>query len=437
MDSSLKEKQFPDVFDKEQPIWLYRRRQEAFQQYSDFSPPDRVSHLWRYTDPNKFLYIPDKNPLPFTTSSSVSIGERERHSVESGKVSAVVYNSRRGGVTFYLSPELQKSGVLINDLVSAAKNHSSLVESRLGALVGSSFGKFEALNLALWNCGIFIYVPRGVIIEKPIVIQTISPKSGNFFTRTMIIVDKGASVPIIDVYSGGTHQSGSYYTNTVIETYTASEAQFQYLIVQNMNTEARQYITNRTQLESNAKANTGIAALGGHITKGNCGTHLRGTGSESELTGVLLSDKRQHFDYYTVHSHEASNTVSTMKFKAALKDRSRSIYTGRIVIGRTAPYSEAYQENRNLLLSDACRVDSVPELEINQDEVRCSHGSATGPSDEDQLFYLKSRGISELEALQLIVEGFMGDAIVRLPKIFQSTVQHYINKRFKGGWTVG
>ncbi|MCH8285732.1 SufD family Fe-S cluster assembly protein, partial [candidate division KSB1 bacterium] len=207
--------------------------------------------------------------------------------------------------------------------------------------------------------------------------------------------------------------------------------------VPNLEAGANYFLTHRSNAENDAKTLTVIASLGSKMTKANFGISLTGRGSESELEGFLLGEKRQHFDHHTIHDHLASNTLSKLNFKVVLKDRASSAYTGKIIIGHEAPFSEAYQENRNLLLSPKCRVDSIPELEINQDEVRCSHGAAMGPPDENQLFYLRSRGIPQSEAIQLIAEGFMEDALQRIPEDLKEHLRNYISVRLHGDSTIG
>ena len=421
----------PEICLQPQPEWLRQIRCEAWQNYNDFSLPDRISHLWRYTDPQKFLYTPDRIALKSSKSVSTYLFKKIISTLESDTYSGIVHTSSSGVGAIHLLPELVKAGVIIEPLMTAAENHPELVEQWLGTLVSGEFGKFEALNAAVWGNGVCIFVPKGVVIEKPVYVRLQSPARRNEFIRVLLIAGEGSSIPVIEEYTGGAHYPGANFTNGVVETYVENGAQLFHLMVYNMNKGAHLLVTHRSQIQGKARQFTGVAFLGGHILKGNCVTNLYGNGSESELTGFLLGDERQHFDCYTAHNHSASHTLSTMKFKAALKGHSRSVYVGRIVIENTAPFSEAYQENRNLLLSKQCRVDSIPVLEIHQDEVKCSHGSASGPPDENQLFYLKSRGISDNDAVRLLVEGFMEDAVARLPKVFQSAVRTYIAHRLQ------
>jgi Fe-S cluster assembly protein SufD len=159
------------------------------------------------------------------------------------------------------------------------------------------------------------------------------------------------------------------------------------------------------------------------------GVILDGPGARTNVRGFLYGEKRQHFDHHTVLDHRADHTFSDLDFKAVLADRSRSAYTGVIRIPEGAPYSEAYQENRNLLLSDHARAESIPELEISIDEVQCKHGATVGPVDSDQLFYLMSRGIPEIEAIREIVKGFFEPTLRALPEDLAGPMRRELEAR--------
>jgi Fe-S cluster assembly protein SufD len=423
----------PAALEADQPAWMKSMREKAWNVYKDMPLPDRIPHLWRYTDPAKFEY--SGNGVTKASSGLAAIPASLKKRFDNGDISAIVYCGDGNRIKVLLSPELQKSGVFAGDLAISAREKPELVKPYFGNLVGPDFGKFEALNSAAWEGGIIVHVPKNVIIDKPIHLVTSVPAEGNFVSRLLVILDDGASAALIDEYTGGPEAVNGTYSNIAAETFLGTNSHLNYMTVQNMRSGANMFFTHRSRTDRDARSFTGIAAFGGHITKANYGTMLEGRGSESLLEGFLLGEKRQHFDQLTVHTHNAPNTLSKLNFKVVLKDRSRSAYSGKIVIDNKAPYSEAYQENRNLLLSPKCRVESIPELEINQDEVRCSHGAAMGPPDSDQLFYLRSRGISENEAIQLIVEGFMDKAIKRVPVILRGHLGEYITNRLTGGWT--
>ena len=174
-----------------------------------------------------------------------------------------------------------------------------------------------------------------------------------------------------------------------------------------------------------------LAALGSSISKVNCGSLLTGKGAESNIFGLAIGDGKQHFDHRTVHEHQAGHTHSDLKFKVALRDKAHSVYTGLIRIDEEAAFCEAYQENRNLILSPDAKAETIPELEILNNEVRCSHGATVGRIDDLEVFYLESRGISRTEAIRLIVSGFVGPIADRLPEVVRDRLRDVIISRLE------
>ena len=425
----------PSILEADQPGWLKKLRLEAWNTYNNFSLPGRKENLWKYSDPEKYLYNPNSGSSNGFENGRAKIPGKLQRELEAGNISGIVYNNEGRSFDFQLSNELKKAGVVVGEISALAKTNPDLVEPYLGKIIGEDFGKFEALNLAVWTKGLLVYIPKGVVIDKPLHLLTRAPSSGSFVFRTIVITEESSGLTLIDEHIGGDENSNLNYINAVTESFAGKASFLRHLMVQNLSKGAHYYLTHRSNAENDARTLMGIASFGAKSTKANFGTHLVGRGSESTLEGFLLGEKRQHFDHHTIHDHAASNTLSNLNFKVVLKDSSYSAYTGKIVINTNAPFSEAYQENRNLLLSEKCHVESIPELVIKQDEVRCSHGAAMGPPEQDQIFYLKSRGIPKNEAIQLIVEGFMEDALQRIPESLKDPLRNYINDRLQGGWT--
>jgi Fe-S cluster assembly protein SufD len=187
--------------------------------------------------------------------------------------------------------------------------------------------------------------------------------------------------------------------------------------------------TLRAEVGRDADLLTVLAAQGGGVVKADLGATLTGHGAHSELVGVLLADGDQHLDHHTLHDHRAPHTWSNINLKVALSGHARSAYTGLIRIDPAAPGSEAYQENRNLLLSDHCRADTIPELEILTDDVVCTHGATVAPIDREQVFYLESRGLPTVGAQRLIVRGFVQGALERVPEGLRAGVEEQVERR--------
>ena len=387
------------------PEWLAHLRQQAFDAYAAGPLPDRVAHLWRYTDPALFIPSVRSGPGPAAAPDSVPAAgmwpAEVRALMDRGEISGAAFIC--GGVLreSWLEPSLKAAGVILEDLQKAAASRPSLVREHIGSLIPAAAGKFEALNSALWRGGVFLHIPRSVTIPKPIHLWS-SAAGGLEAKRLLVQAGEASEVTVIDEYSGG---SSTSQVHAVTEIFSGQAARVRHMAIQRLDRGARLHLAQRARADRDGRILSVIASLGGGIAKADLGTVLDGTGAEVELLGFLFGELRQHFDHHTVHHHRAGKTRSNLDFKVVLKDRSMSAYTGLIRIEREAPGSEAYQENRNLLLNDGTKAESIPELEILTDEVMCTHGATIGSLDPEQLFYFMSRGIQRPQARRMSVSG--------------------------------
>jgi len=368
--------------------WLYDLRSKAWDAYQNMPMPDRVKHLWRYTDPLAFM--PDHADR--SLESAVGFARAE------------------------LTDEAQDAGVILTSLASAAREHTDLVQNHLAKLVGPTFDKFEALNLAMTQNGLFLHIPDNVTLEQPIVLNRLV-ETGLFVARLLIVVGKNAEVTIVDEYSGTCKETGQI--NSVVELFVNDAARVKYVTSVRVPNTQSLFLTQRNQVGRDADLqSTGLSYRAG-LAKVNWATELAGQGANSRWSGLLLGDREQHFDTHTRHHHTAGETFSDLLYKVALRDKSMAAYTGLIAIDEHAANCEAYQENRNLLLSDEAHVESIPELEIVNDDVKCSHGVTVGPLEEEQLFYFESRGIERDEAMRIILAGYYEAVLERVPQAYQ------------------
>lgn len=394
------------------PFHSIELRRQALEAYLESPPPDRVQHLWRYTDPA--LLTPSDVALE---NAARGVGEAVRARIE-------------------IADEAKAQGVRVLDLHEAAVSAPELLALHLGKLVGGTvtphgIGKFEALNLGLWSIGTLIHVPRRVQVARPIHVSLTVPQSTTeafLATRLLVILEEGAEATIVDECDGGNEFTR---LNAAVEIFVGQAANAKYVSVQRLNKGAAYHATERASVARDAQSLTAIASLGGGVTKSNFGSHLRGPGAHVELFGFLFGEQKQHFDHHTVHSHESGKTYSNLDFKVVLKGRSRSAYTGLIRIEPGCPDSEAYQENRNLLLNDGARAESIPELEILTDEVKCTHGATVGTLDAQHIFYLMSRGIDRAEAIRLIVGGFIEPTLSRLDGDLSQRLREQVEERVR------
>jgi Fe-S cluster assembly protein SufD len=411
---------------QKEPSWLGQWRRQALDHYQGTELPIRALHLWRYTDPALFLPAAD----PFAPGGpEVDLPPATAPMPASGELAggASMVDGRLARVE--LGPECIKAGVRWVDLRAAAAESPELLQRVFGTIVGSAHGKFEALNAAVFRGGSFLYVPRGVVLEKPLHLVESLTRQGVTASRLAVLVEDGASVTLIDEISGDPAGDVQFYC--VAEIAVGAEARVHHAMVQTASRKVTALMTHRSRLDRGATYFPVIASFGGNLTKLDTGAIMDGTGSVSEMTGILSATGRQKFDHHTVHHHRGEHTRSNLDFKTVLGGRSRSAYTGLIRIEPEARFSEAYQENRNLLLSEECRADSIPELEILTEEVQCKHGATVGPVDPEQVFYLTSRALPPDEAVRMIVEGHFESALKRLPEGLQERLRGILRERLK------
>jgi Fe-S cluster assembly protein SufD len=408
-----------------EPDWLESRRMAAWESYEAAPLPDRVLHLWRYTEPEKFLIdkveplVPDGVEGRAIDPSNVT-ALSDKFADNGGQLAGLLVQQDALAPTFALEQEWLDAGVILCDLASAVRLHPELVEKHLGAQVPLEGAKFAALNEALFCGGVFLYVPEGVEISAPIhALYQRGQDLSAVFPRTLVVLEKGASAILIDEYGSAPDvavngASPRVIAHAVTEGSVGKNAQLQYVNVQNWGTRTRSHYTQSIHVDRDGQAVSVGVGLGGLYNKADIRTELRGANAYSEMIGVLFGDANQHFDNHTEHVHVHGHTYSDLDFKVVLEEEARSAYTGLIRIDLEAGDCEAYQENRNLLLDKACRAESIPELEILNEDVRCTHGATVGPVDDEQVFYLMTRGLPRREAERAIVEGFFAPVLDRI-----------------------
>jgi len=263
---------------------------------------------------------------------------------------------------------------------------------------GLSLGRYSALAQAAWHPGGHLTVPAGLDLRAPIVVRWDSGP----YPRLHLVIEAGAHATVVEW-----HEKATTWSSGIVDLVVGDGAQLTYVHVQNQPANVVAFSHQHARVGRDAKLVTLNFAIGGRMSRSDVEVELVGQGAESDMLGLVFGANEQQFDFHTLQGHRAPDTRSDLLFKSALDDRSHSTYTGVISIGKDAPRSEAYQANRNLLLADGARADTEPKLEILIDDVaRCTHGATIGPVDDEQLFYLRSRGLDPETASRLIVEGF-------------------------------
>ncbi len=284
---------------------------------------------------------------------------------------------------------------------------------RLGGLVGAE-EKFAAHNAASWQHGLLVHVPRNVELERPLFVRIAnSVEGGSLFWRLLVVAEEGSRFSLIEEYASGSPDLRGY-SNAVAELYVEQGARLEYVSLQNLSRETWHFASHHARVERDAKLDWVAGGFGSKKGKIRIQNDLAGQGAESKVTGAYFADGTQHLDYDTFQEHIAPNTTSDFAFKGALRDRASTVWRGMIRVEPDAQRTNAYQENRNLLLSAKAHADSIPGLEILANDVRCTHGATLGQVDRDQLFYLMARGLPRSEAERLIVRGFFQDVLDRI-----------------------
>jgi len=387
-------------------------RLEALATFRDTPPPDRVRHLWRYTDFSRLL------PESLEPAGPLAMPE-----IPEPPDGGMVVVLRPGAPPEVRSSDAaREAGVRVLPLGEALEG-----EELFGTVVPASHGYFEALNAAAWDGGVALTIPGGVHLERAIRLLVVAP-DGVSLPRILVVAGRGSEASVVEEHVGGGEATRLV---GVTELSVGEGANLRHTVLQRLDAGARAHLTTRARVARDGGISTVVASFGGSLVKMDLGSLLAEQGARSEIVGFVLGEGRQHMDHHTVHEHVAPRTWSNIDFKVALTGRARSAYTGLIRIETTAPGTEAYQENRNLLLSEEARAETIPELEILTDDVQCTHGATVAPLDEEQVFYLESRGIPGDEAERLIVRGFLEATLSRLPDSVRTDVEAAVEQRLK------
>jgi Fe-S cluster assembly protein SufD len=402
-----------------EPDWLRERRRHAWGVYEKTPMPSTRSEEWRYTDLSKHLDLeslawPELNECEDDFDACPD-GLQEAMKADrpaSGHVWEI------DGLVFHidLAEELREKGVVLTSLRRAMDSHPELLERHLGVeAVPPETGKFEALNGALWTDGILLHVPKGVRLDLPIrVTRWVSQSGVALFSRTLIVADPGSQVSLVDEVLSN-ELSRQTLVSDAVEVLAEEGAQVQYVSLQRLGYGAFYQSSQRTLAKRDSTLDTLNVSMGATTSRVDLNARLLGPGANSDMLGLYFGDDSQHFDHNTSQDHVAPNTSSDLLYKGALDRSSRSVFRGIIRVHPKAQKTDAYQTNRNLLLSDHARADSLPNLEIQADDVRCSHGATVGQLDAESRFYLMSRGLTREQAERLVVLGFLGEVLSRLP----------------------
>ena len=403
------------------PPWLRARRDQAWSIYQATPMPSTRSEEWRYTDLARKLALDelvvadgDRGPGAGVATVLPDALRRTMDKDRDGAGRIVEVDGKV--VSVELDESLARQGVELASLRDAARQGDGDIQSLLATeAVPASDGKFPALNAALWSDGVFLRIPRGVSVERPIRLSRWVSRPGSAtFTRILIVAETSSRLSFVEEILSPDFDRTTL-VNTAVEVFARGGAQVQYVSLQRLGHGGFYLANQRTLAERDSTLDTLNVALGGSVERVDLNARLLGPGANSDMLGLYFGDNEQHFDFNTSQDHVSPSAHSDLLYKGALDGSARGVFRGIIRVHEGAQGTDAYQTNRNLILSDDAIATSLPNLEIEADDVRCSHGATVGQLDAEALFYLMSRGLTRGKAERLVVLGFLGEVLARLP----------------------
>ncbi len=392
-----------------EPAWLVEQRLAAWERATSLPVPNSRTEGWRRTDLSGLDLLTVLEPVSGPSAAASAEGAKL------GDLAGVVELTDAAVTRHSVSPELEHRGVLLMPLDRAVVERPDLLEQVLGEPTGGADSKFVSMAEALWENGVFLYVPRGVAIELPVLGRSVMASGSPCFFRTVVVAEEGADVTYVDDHISVERERDSLASG-IVELHAHRAARIRYINLQQWNTRTWHFNRLRAQTARDARVDWLVVALGSGLHRAEVEASLRGQGSETEMIGLIFGTGSQHFDHQTLQDHIGNDSRSELNFKAALTDGSSSNYTGLIRVNKTALRTSSNLENRNLLLSDYSKAESDPRLEIlNSDVVRCAHGATVGPLDPEMIFYIQSRGMRAEDAKRMVVEAFFEPILERIP----------------------
>lgn len=442
-----------------EPDWMLARRLEAWHVYEETPMPAANDELWRRTS------LKDLNldaVVPFEASEegwSPAQLPAEFQGLADNQDAAGVLITHNGRASFVqLKDEYKKRGVILCDLNTALRKHPDLVReyfmTRAVTLAENRYArhvdaqgvvehhgysdtigdlKFASLHGAFWNGGTFLYLPRNVVIDEPLnTLAYYDAENVAIFGHTLVILEPGASVKLIEDFGSAANENQRFGARAV-ELVLKQNATMQYFNLQDWAHNVWDFSSQTATLGPDTSLTWLAGMLGSAVTKAFLDSRIEGPGADVRMLGFFFGDAHQHFDQHTFQNHIVGHGRSDLLYKGALKDHAYSAFRGLIRINPHAQRSDAYQQNRNLLLSGTAHADSIPELEIEANDVRCTHGATVGPLEEEAVFYLMARGIPRPEAERLITEGFFDELIAKIPlEVVQDRLFRVIRQKIVG-----
>jgi Fe-S cluster assembly protein SufD len=407
------------------PAWWLGRKRAAYERFASLPMPRRTDESWRFSNIGILTLDGFSLPAPADASHHTPIGVK--------RSAKLVFANNRLATREPLAADLAARGVIVGTLQNALVRHGDLVREHLLAQpqrLGSA--KFAALHEAFLTDGAFIHVPKGVEVELPVGLFSYAAGANTaVFPHTLVLAGENSRVTVVE-YFGSAEDHDAHFACGANDLYAGHGAQIVYIGKQDWSESTLSFQLNSTVVRRDARVQSLNLHLGARQARSESLSQLQAPGAFSEMLALTVAHHAQEFDQRTLQIHQAPNTKSDLLYKNALRDKAKTIFSGLIIVDPDAQQTDAYQSNRNLMLSDDAEANSLPGLEIQANEVRCTHGATTSRIDREQEFYLQSRGIDKAAADELITFGFFEDVLNRLASDeLHTALRNLIQSKFK------
>jgi Fe-S cluster assembly protein SufD len=401
--------------DRAEPAWLTARRREALAAFHASSWPTLRDEEWRRTDIRALKLASFAPPAADGPASSDGAWEAVAPLWDtlSGHYGSGIAHVDARLAKRSIAADLPSS-VVFTTLAEAAVSHPEILDRYLlTQAVRPDEDVFSALHAAFWSSGVLLYVPKGVKVEQPLFhLLALSTEGRVDFNHTLVVLDEGAEATLVQESAGSGTTPGLHVG--AVELFVGPEAKLTFVNIQNWDNQTWHLSRERAVVDRGGSVQWTVGGLGSRLAKVNQDVRLVGEGASAQVNGVMFTTGRQNLTYITRQDHAAPHTTSDLLYKGGLKDASRIVWRGMIRVEKEGQRTDAYQKNDSLVLSESARADSIPGLEIEANDVRCTHGATAGNVDENMVFYLLSRGIDRETAVRLIVEGFFANVYDRI-----------------------
>lgn len=420
---------------RDEPSWFGDRRRAALERFIQTPLPTLRDEEWRRTD-LRGLKLDQFGPVaggPASPSEALSASPAWSTLAEThGAGFGVHHRDGRPATHPASAPELP-AGVVFTDLATALKRHPDLIQRHLGHAIDTQADAFALLQSAFVSGGVVLYVPQGVKLDHPLFhLIELGPDGRSDFNHTLVILEKGAEATFIQETASTQRPDKTPALHVgAVELFVGERAKLRFVNIQNWDRQTWHFSRERAVVAAEGALQWTVGGLGARLAKVNQDVALAGPRARAQVNGVLFTTGRQHLAYFTRQDHQAPQTTSDLLYKGGLTDHSRLVWKGMIRVEPDAQKTDAYQKNDSLILSPHARSDSIPGLEIEANDVRCTHGATAGPIDPEMLFYCRSRGLGREESVRLIVEGFFANVYDRISlESARATLETVVAQRF-------